>query len=90
MFAVAAPPKAFAATFKMTGAPKSHAVHQAGITRAFEFVDTCLKDRRVRHLGKVRLGERFEAVANFTGPLQRLVLLQQRRTKRAQLFVKFV
>ena len=67
MFAVAAPPKSFAATFKMTGVPKSHPVHQAGITRAFEFVDTCLKDRRVGRLGKVSLSERFEAVADFTG-----------------------
>jgi hypothetical protein len=29
MFAVAAPPKAFAAAFKVTGTPKRHAVHQA-------------------------------------------------------------
>ena len=73
MFAVAAPPKAFAATFKMTRAPKGHAVHHAGIARAFELVGTCLKDRRVRRLGKVGLGERFEAVADFTGRLQCLV-----------------
>ena len=75
MFAVAAPPKAFAATFKMTGTPKCHAVHQAGIARAFEFMDTGLKDRRVGRSGKVSLGERFEAVADFAGRLQRLVLL---------------
>src|SRR6476660_6201338 len=50
--------------------------NMAGITRAFEFVDTYLKDRRVRRLGKVGLGERFEAVVDFTGRLQRLVLLQ--------------
>ena len=90
MFAVAAPPKAGAAAFKVTGTPKCHAVHQAGIARAFEFMDTGRKERRVGRLGKVGLGERFEAVADFTGRLQRLVLLQQRRTKRAQLFVKFV
>ena len=81
MFAVAAPPKALAAAFKVTGTPKRHAVHPAGITRAFECMDTGLEERRVARLGKVSLGERLEAVADFTGRLQRLVLLQQRRTK---------
>jgi len=74
MFAVAAPPKAFAGAFEMTRAPKGHAVHHAGIARTFELVGTGLEDRRVVRFGKVGLGERFEAVADFTGRLQRLVL----------------
>ena len=90
MFAVTAPTKAFAATFKMTGAPKGHAIHLAGITRALEFMNTGLEDRRVRYLGKVGLCQRLEAVADFTCGLQRLVLLHQCRTKRAQLCMKFV
>ena len=44
-------------------------------------MDTGLEERRVARLGKVSLGQRLEAVADFTGRLQRLVLLQQRRTK---------
>ena len=72
MFAVTAPLKAFAATFKMTGAPKGHAIHLAGITRALEFMDTGLEERRVRYLGKVSLCQRLEAVADFTGRLRAL------------------
>ena len=63
MLAIAPPLKTFAGAFKMTGAPKSHAVHQAGITRAFKFMDTGLKERRVVGLEKVSLGERLKAVA---------------------------
>ena len=90
MFAVAAPPKAFAVAFKMTGTPKRHSVHEAGITRALEFMDTGRKERRVGSLRKVGLCQRLEAVADFTCGLQRLVLLHQCRTKRAQLCMKFV
>jgi hypothetical protein len=74
----------------MTGASKGYAVHLVGITRALEFMDTGLKERRVGSLSTGSNCKRLQAVPDFAGGLQRLVLLQQRRTKRAQLRIKFV
>src|SRR5262245_29715462 len=91
MFAVAAPPETLASAFKMTCASEGHAVDLAWVTGAFELMDASRQKRRIHGLGSASaLCEGLKPVPYFSRRLQRLFLLQERRSERAQLSIELV